>query len=297
MIDVLLPFYGDPRLLRVAVRSVLRQTDPDWRLVVVDDCYPDPTVEAWVRGLRDTRVSYHRNAANLGANANYTRALSLASASHVVFMGADDIMAPDYLAVMAATIERHPDAGALTCGVRVIDGRGATVSPLVDRIKGVLTPRAERDAVVCAGESALVRLLQGNWTYFPAVCWRRELVTEIGFRPGFGVVQDLALLVDVIRSGRVLVRAPEVAFCYRRHLGSDSARKSLGGGARFREELHYFAVIAAELEADGMHRAARAARMHLTSRAHAGSLLWTSVARGDVPAARALARHVVLARG
>ena len=37
MIDLLLPFYGDPALMRQTVASVLAQECDDWRLVVVDD--------------------------------------------------------------------------------------------------------------------------------------------------------------------------------------------------------------------------------------------------------------------
>ena len=43
-VDIFIPFWGDPELLHATVRSVLAQDDDDWRLTVVDDCYPDPTV-------------------------------------------------------------------------------------------------------------------------------------------------------------------------------------------------------------------------------------------------------------
>ena len=78
-VEFLLPFYGDPDLLRETIRSVLDQTDPDWTLTVVDDGYPDPEVEAWIRGLADDRITYHRNETNLGANGNYRKAISLAT--------------------------------------------------------------------------------------------------------------------------------------------------------------------------------------------------------------------------
>ena len=78
-VEFLLPFYGDPDLLRETIRSVLDQTDPDWTLTVVDDGYPDPEVEAWIRGLADDRITYHRNETNLGANGNYRTAITLAT--------------------------------------------------------------------------------------------------------------------------------------------------------------------------------------------------------------------------
>lgn len=47
-LDVLVPFWGDPALLRLTVESVLAQTDGDWLLTVVDDAYPDPAPGEYV---------------------------------------------------------------------------------------------------------------------------------------------------------------------------------------------------------------------------------------------------------
>ena len=41
-IDVMLPYYGDVDHFKKAVDSVLAQTYADFRLMVVDDGYPDP---------------------------------------------------------------------------------------------------------------------------------------------------------------------------------------------------------------------------------------------------------------
>ena len=46
-VDILFPFYGDVAMMKEAVRSVLRQTNPDWRLIVVDDGYPDDSIPGW----------------------------------------------------------------------------------------------------------------------------------------------------------------------------------------------------------------------------------------------------------
>jgi glycosyltransferase involved in cell wall biosynthesis len=289
VIDVLLPFYGDPALMRLSVESVLAQSSRDLRLVVVDDGYPDPSIEPWFAGLADDRVEYHRNAANLGANRNYTRALELARAEHVVIMGADDVMLPNYLSVIEDALARFPGASIVECGVDVIDGDGTVVRPLVDRVKAGLTPRQSRMDVL-SGERAMVALLRGNWTYFPSLCWRTEAIRQIGFRPEFHVVQDMALLMDVLLREGNLVMVPEVAFQYRRHAGSDSSVKTVTGN-RFAEERVYFRHIADELRERGLSRAARAARVHATSRLHAASLIPVAARSRDLGAVGRLLRH------
>lgn len=294
MIDVLLPFYGDPGLLRQTVASVQAQTSTDWRLVVVDDGYPDPSVATWFADLEDPRIEYHRNESNLGANLNYMRALSLATAEYVVVMGADDLMLPRFLADLEHAVAAFPGVAVIETGVEVIDGANTVIRPLVDRIKTRLTPAAVAPREL-DGEDLLVSLLRGNWTYFPSLCWRRDVIEKIGFRPEFHVVQDLGLLVDVIRGGGRMVLSPEVAFQYRRHTGSDSAVKTLTG-ERFAEERHYFGTIAGELRAAGYVRAERAARRHLTSRLHAAALVPSALGARKPAAVQGLLRHA-LARG
>lgn len=298
MIDVLLPFHGDPGYLRLAVRSILAQTHPDWRLVVVDDGYPDPTVRPWFAELGDERIEYHRNPRNLGANATYRRALELATAPHVIFMGADDLMLPGHLEGLSRSIDSVPDAGVYTCGVEVIDERGDAILPPLDRIKRWLTPRpAGRhapDLLVVAGEAAVTRLMHGNWTYFPALCWNRTLVTAVGFRAEYDVVQDLALLVDVLGTGAPLVVAGgRRTFQYRRHAASDSSVKTHAGGARFAEEAAYYATMAAELSATGRTRAARAAHLRATHRAHLALAAAESGRRGDLKSTGLLLRQAL----
>ena len=84
-LDILMPFYGDVALMQQAVRSILDQDDDGWRLTVVDDGTPGAVAE-WFATLHDDRVGYVRNETNLGANANYRKALGLARGEHVVVM-------------------------------------------------------------------------------------------------------------------------------------------------------------------------------------------------------------------
>jgi glycosyltransferase involved in cell wall biosynthesis len=290
-IDVLLPFYGDVGYLKLAVESVQSQTDTDWRLTVVDDGYPDHSVGDWFGGLGDPRVRYHRNATNLGANGNYRHALGMAEADYVVVMGADDLMLPGYIGLVRDAISRNPSVAVVQPGVQVVDEAGRPVDPLADRIKRGLRPKASAGAVVLEGETLARSLLRANWTYFPSLCWNRRLISEVGFRPGLDVVQDLALLLDVTAAGGTMVLLDDVVFAYRRHSGSDSSVRA-AAGSRFEEERRFFRTAAEESRQRGWTSAAKAARLHLTSRLNAASLVpGAAKARAWGPV-RSLLRHV-----
>ncbi|MEO9326462.1 glycosyltransferase family 2 protein [Gordonia aurantiaca] len=261
-IDVMMPFYGDVAQFRQAVTSVLDQTDPDLRLVVVDDCYPDPEPREWLMSLGDARVHYLRNQTNLGVNGNFRRCVELVTADWFVVMGCDDVMHPDYLRTVGMLARHHPTASVIQPGVDVIDEHGRPVRPLGDRIKGVLAPSF---ATVLSGERLATSLLHGNWTYFPSLLWRTAAVREVGFRPGLEIVLDLALLLDLAAGDGSLVYDPEVVFSYRRHSASVSSVQAVDG-RRFDEENRFFAQEAKRFAGLGWSRAARAARMHATSR-------------------------------
>ncbi|MDQ1597778.1 MAG: hypothetical protein QOI70_1202, partial [Microbacteriaceae bacterium] len=90
----MMPFYGRFDHFREAVKSVLTQTDPDWRLTILDDVYPDLAPGEWAKAIVDPRVTYLRNDTNLRPSRNYNKAVSLATGTFVVIMGCDDVMLP-----------------------------------------------------------------------------------------------------------------------------------------------------------------------------------------------------------
>jgi glycosyltransferase involved in cell wall biosynthesis len=288
-VDVLLPYYGPVDLMQQAVRSVLDQQWTDWVLTVVDDGYPDPGVAEWFAGLGDSRVHYHRNEQNLGANGNYRKALTFVTHDYVVVMGADDVMLPNYLSTVVSGLEAHPDAAFAQPGVEVIDENGQPSNGLVDRAKSLYAPRGSGRRLL-SGEPLATSLLRGNWLYFPSICWRADMITGTGFRENLDVVQDLALALDLIRKGGGVVLDDTICFRYRRHRSSDSSWRALEG-SRFTEERNFFRLVAQEMDEAGWSHAARAARVHLSSRINAAALLPRAARRRRWSGVRTLARH------
>ncbi|ANY09952.1 hypothetical protein AFB00_10435 [Pseudonocardia sp. HH130630-07] len=284
----MLPFYGDPDLLRRAVRSIQEQDRADWRLTVVDDGYPDDTIEPWFAGLGDDRIRYRRNPARLGAQPNNRYCIEAVELPYFVMMGADDLMAPDYLGTVLALHERWPRAAVVQPGVAVMDSDDRPVRPLADRVKAALAPRGHGPREV-SGEDLVTSLLRGNWLYNPSLCWRTAALKQI---PESADVFDLALPVAVIADGGSMVVDDRVCFRYRRHRSSDSGSGAAAGN-RFAEERRYFTAEAARMDARGWTRAARAARWHVSSRLNAAVQLPGAVLRRDSAALRALGAHVL----
>ena len=295
MIDIVMPFYGDAELLRAAVRSVMGQSDDRWRLVVLDDRYPDPEPGAWVAGIDDPRVEYVRNETNLGVAGNFRRSVAIATAPHLTIMGCDDLMHKGYVARLHELIAEYPDAAYFQPGVEVIDEQGAVVRPLVDRVKGWYAP-AVGAPLQLSGADLMRSLARGNWTYFPSICWRTDVVAAHDFDPSLEVALDLDLQFRIVQDGGSLVVDPVPVFQYRRHHASVSALTA-NDGTRFVEERRVLRE-AADVAADrGWTRAARAARWRVSSRLSALSRVPATALARDGSGVRSLVSHAVTLDG
>jgi glycosyltransferase involved in cell wall biosynthesis len=271
LVHLLLPYWGDPLLLDQTVASVLAQTDPQWRLTIVDDAYPDLRAQATYADHPDPRITYHRNAENLGVSGNFERCRRMADGDLVVFLGSDDLLLPGYVSGMRTALAAHPDATMIQPVVRVIGDDGLPSNGLAERMKARLAPRGPRPLTL-AGEDLAVSLLRGNWLYWPSIAFARDAIARHSFRSDLPVILDLAIIMELVLDGGRLVLRPEETFCYRRHEASASSVSALHG-SRFDDERRFYRETAARLEAHGWHRAAAVARHRVVSRLHAVSLL------------------------
>ncbi|MBW0089540.1 glycosyltransferase [Pseudonocardia sp. KRD-184] len=292
IVDVMLPHYGRLDLVQDTVRSVLAQDDPQWRLTVVDDSgdLPDQGLAAWCESLDEPRVRYLRNERNLGINRNFQRCVDLVEHELAVVIGMDDLMLPNHVGTVRRAHAAHPGVAMVQPGVEVVDGDGVPTRTLVDVSKRwVYAPRVSAPTVL-AGEELAASLLRGNWLYFPSICWKAGPLQRTGFRDGLSVVQDLALVLDLVLAGESLLVEPTTCFRYRRHGGSVSSAHAVDG-RRFAEERGFFLDSADRMAARGWPRAARAARRHTSSRLNALVQLPVAVRSGQRDGMRALARH------
>ncbi|MFJ8743532.1 glycosyltransferase family 2 protein [Embleya sp. NPDC127516] len=288
-IDVAMPYYGDVGMMQQAVRSVIAQTDQNWRLIVTDDG-SEPGVPEWFASLEDSRIDYRRNDHRLGVTKNYQKVLSLVENPLLVFMGGDDVMLPHYLATVRDCLREFPDAKIVQPGVQVIDTAGNPAMPFVDQVKRHLFAPKAQGRRLYGGEDLAVGLIRGNWLYFPSLAWRSDIAKKVGFPDDLDEVHDLAMVIDALCLHATMVVDDTVCFRYRRHAVSHSSAAATSG-RRFVTERTYFTGMIERFEALGWHRAAAAARNHIGSRLHALTLVPKAVRRGDKGGVRNLTRH------
>jgi len=128
---VLLATFQRATIVERSMRSVLGQTDPDLELIVIDDDSTDGTADV-VAGVRDDRVRVIRHPVNQGVSAAWNSGLAEAGGRYVVFLGSDDELLPDALAVMRTAWDAETEPAVGQQVFRAADAAtGAVIGALV----------------------------------------------------------------------------------------------------------------------------------------------------------------------
>lgn len=214
-LSVVLPNYNHARYLRQAVESVLAQARPAGEIIIVDDASTDgslPILEALA--ANEPRIKLVVRDRNSGAVAALNEGLALATGDFIAFFAADDFLRPDFLAVTAGLLERHPEA-AFACGrAEIWDGK--------NRVTGrrpILWPRFSPGYV---SAHAYRKLLRGSDNHFVSTVTlhRRKTFLDLGiFDESLGSLCD-GLAVRRLAARHGFCFTPQILGAWR-HEGSN----------------------------------------------------------------------------
>jgi Glycosyl transferase family 2 len=126
MFSVVLPVRNGWPYVQECVESILGQTDPDFELIVLDNCSTDYTV-AWLKSLTDERIRLSRSTSDLSIVESWGRIKGLQKREYMTLIGHDDKLDPGFLASVKALIGRHPDATLYQTGARLINSEGRLI--------------------------------------------------------------------------------------------------------------------------------------------------------------------------
>jgi glycosyltransferase involved in cell wall biosynthesis len=124
---IAIPTFKRPEFLAEAVASALAQRfDRPFEIVIVDNDPGSRGAAALLDRLPElaqARFRYFVNAENIGMFGNWNRCIELARAPWVTILNDDDLLDPDYLTTMFATIDRRPDVDGIASRKRGFDQR------------------------------------------------------------------------------------------------------------------------------------------------------------------------------
>ncbi len=164
-VSIGLPVYNGENFIRPAIDCLLGQTFGDFELIISDNASTDST-EAICRQyeIRDPRVRYIRNAANVGLVRNFNQAFELSRAPYFKWAAHDDVYAPTYLQRCVDVLDRDPSVVLVYSKASIINDVGEIVG---ERVYPALVDDED-----------------------PATRFKRVLWVDLGSPPIFGLVRS-----------------------------------------------------------------------------------------------------------
>jgi glycosyltransferase involved in cell wall biosynthesis len=188
--------------LEMAVESVLAQTSPHWRLLVIEDGADGRLHEVLATALGDERVLVVPSDRRGFASAMNT-GLRHARTDFVATLLGDDLWAPNAVEILTSSIERFPEVDFFHGSRQYIDDEGRVIS-------GVYRARESFTLADFEKESPVKHPL----------CWRRDRALELG---GFDEsldphgVDDYDFPWSLAEAGARFMAVPDCLYLYRDH--------------------------------------------------------------------------------
>ncbi|SQK72621.1 glycosyltransferase family 2 protein [Tatumella ptyseos] len=88
---IIMPCFNAERFVGDAIKSILNQSYKDWKLIIIDDCSTDGTLNK-IFEIKDSRIEFIINERNEGVALTRNKGLAQArSGDFVFFIDSDDI--------------------------------------------------------------------------------------------------------------------------------------------------------------------------------------------------------------
>ncbi len=210
-LSVIVPAYNYGHFLGACLRSVLKQGIPDLELLVIDDGSEDNTA-AVVAGFPTVR---YRHQHNQGLSAARNSGLVQSSGETLLFLDADDLLAPASLAPRLAFLRAQSTSGWSVCGTRQFSATKADGTPQLGA-RWLLPPT-----------DLGLRLMHFNIAPPHAYLMHRSVADAAGlFDTQLRACEDYDYWLRVLAQGQEPLYSPAGCVYYRKHATSMSANNS-----------------------------------------------------------------------
>ncbi len=265
-LTVAIPYYSGLEYLRLAIESLLRQSNSNWNCIVIDDRGGE-SAEQLVRGFSSEKIIYLKNETTLGLSSNWNRLIQLTETELLTIFHADDVMGENFINNTLASFANYPEIAASHCRARLIDDKGRSVSSINQIIKNFVRFSFHKDSLKLKGDRGLRSIALANWIICPTLTYRTQILKEIKFNNSLNFACDLELIARLLFADLIIHSRNEYDYSYRTHKGSQTARmKQLD--QRFQEEWAVISWIGKTGEQRDWHRTRFVSRFKPILRMH-----------------------------
>lgn len=206
VISVIIPCYNHAPFLAKAINSVLEQGYPQTEIIVVDDGSVDDT-KTRAGQFPSVKYIYQHNQ---GLSAARNAGIAASHGDYLVFLDADDWLAPNALSINLARLNAAPNAAFVSGGHIKISSAGHIIEEVRTNVAA----------------NHYIHLLQGNYIGMHAtVMYRRNIFHQFQFDISLKACEDYDLYLKIARKFPVIHHTDFIAY-YLIHGNNMSANKA-----------------------------------------------------------------------
>ena len=127
-ITIAVTVYNRREYLKQAIRSALEQTVPV-RVIVVEDCGPDPFLREMIIGRFGDRITYFRNQKNRGLFDNWNVCMERCTTTWISILHDDDRLHPCFVETMLGLARLAPERSLYFGRSAILSEQGQILSP------------------------------------------------------------------------------------------------------------------------------------------------------------------------
>lgn len=208
LVTIVTPCYNSQQTILQTIESVIKQTYPNWEMLIVDDCSTDGTADIVKRYENiDSRIKYFKTELNSGSP-SLPRNIGIdnAQGKYIAFLDADDIWLPNKLELQISSLEQN-DYDLVYSYYEKIDWGGKRNSRIVrTRIKTKYCDLLKSNSIPC-----LTSII------------RKDKIGEVRFKQI--PQEDFCFWLDILKKGYIAHNICEITALYREAKNSRSANK------------------------------------------------------------------------
>ncbi len=235
LVSVIIPAYNAQDMIGETLDSILAQTYRNLEIIVVDDGSTDQTAQV-VQGY-GSRVLYYYQKNSGGCAVPRNTGIERSSGDFLCFIDADDLMAPDRVALQVAFMERYPRVGLVFSDYRNFNQDGLYSESHFQTCPRLRPQLRDRKELIL--ENACLLLAQENFGIAGSFLLRKDMLKfESGFEPTLRACEDFHFYFRLARHTPVGV-INQVGMLRRLHADSMSTNpvRMLSEGIRSRGML------------------------------------------------------------
>jgi glycosyltransferase involved in cell wall biosynthesis len=199
-VTVLIASYNHGSFLYYQLESLLGQTTPPKRIIVLDDGSTDDTQSILERYKGKNSIQFIYQEKNIGLHAALCRLMREVDTEFFAFASADDLLTREWCETMSSLLEAYPEAKIAISNTFIVDGEILLETDLIDgsngKSGGVYEPREFAKAVFRKG-----KMPPSN-----TIMYRSDIIQDL-ILPVFSLSR-LGPVVDVILILEIAMRYP-----------------------------------------------------------------------------------------